>query len=56
MTNSLVLWLHNAALVAALVVFLLHAWNVQPQVRPNLVGLGLALLTIAWLVVGIGPR
>jgi hypothetical protein len=52
MTTGLVVWLHNAFLVAAVVVFILHAWNFPA--RPNLVGLGLAFLTIAWLLVGIG--
>ena len=47
-------WLHVIALVGALVVFGLGAANVQPSVRPNLVALGLALLTLALIFASAG--
>jgi hypothetical protein len=53
--TPLVAWLHVIALVGALVVFALGAANVQPSVRPNLVALGLALLTVAFILAGAPP-
>lgn len=51
---TLLSWLHVIALVGALVVFALHAGGVQPTVRPQLLGLGLALLTAALIFASAG--
>jgi uncharacterized membrane protein YvlD (DUF360 family) len=49
-------WLQVVAMIVALVSFALHAGNVQPTVRPNLLGLGLTFLTLGLILSGVaGP-
>lgn len=45
-----------ATMIAALVSFAFYASNVQPSVKPNLLGLGLVFLTLGLILSGIaGP-
>ena len=49
-------WLAMISFVAALVVFALDAGNVQPSVKPRLIALGLAFLTLGMILTGwAGP-